>query len=74
MPAPLGKGLIIERECAKILRLAGIKNVYSKTFGMTSSKQNLIKACVSALKKLNDFKARPKDMQSVGLIEGRAMK
>lgn len=72
MPAPLGKGLIVETECAKILRLAGIKNVYSKTYGMTTSKQNLIKACVSALRKLSDFKARPKDMESVGLIEGRA--
>jgi len=72
MPAPLGKGLIIEKECAKILRLAGIKNVYSKTFGKTTSKQNLIAACVSALKKLNEFKVRPKDIQSVGLIEGRA--
>jgi len=74
MPAPLGKGLIIEKECAKILRLAGIKNVYSKTFGKTTSKQNLIKACVSALKKLNEFKARPKDIESVGLAEGRIAK
>lgn len=71
MPAPLGKGLIIESECAKILRLAGIKNVYSKTFGKTTSKQNLIAACVDALKKLNAFKPRPSDIESVNLIEGR---
>ena len=32
MPAPKGKGLIVEQECAKILKLAGIENVYSKAF------------------------------------------
>ena len=71
MPAPLGKGLIIESECAKILRLAGIKNVYSKTYGKTTSKQNVIEACIAALRKLNEFKARPADIESVHMIEGR---
>ena len=71
IPAPLGKGLIIEKECAKILRLAGIKNVYSRTYGKTTSKQNVIEACIRALHKLNAFKPRPFDIDSVHMIEGR---
>src|SRR3989344_4380373 len=35
MPAPQGTGLVACDELKKILRLAGIKDVYSKTFGKT---------------------------------------
>ena len=52
LPAPKGTGLAIEDECKKILKLAGIKDIYSKTFGHTKTKLNLLKACMSALKKL----------------------
>ncbi len=55
MPAPRGTGLVIEDECKKIMRLAGIKDIYSRTFGKTRTKFNLIKACIKALKKLNDL-------------------
>lgn len=55
MPAPVGKGLIIEKECRKILELAGIKDVWSKAQGQTGTKFNLIMACVDALKKLNTY-------------------
>lgn len=70
-PAPKGKGLVIEPECAKILRLAGIQNVYSKTFGGSRSKLNVIYALVDALRKLNAFKPRPEDSKAVHLVEGR---
>ena len=42
MPAPKGKGLCVEKECAKVLALAGIKDVWSKTKGQTGTKLNLI--------------------------------
>lgn len=71
MPAPKGKGLIVEQECGKILRLAGIENVYSKTFGQTRSKVNVVTACIDALKKLNMFKPRPAHIKNVYMIEGR---
>jgi len=51
MPAPKGTGLVIENECKKILALAGIKDVYSKTTGQTRTKTNLAKACFYALQK-----------------------
>jgi len=52
-PAPQGTGLVIGDECKRILKLAGIKDVYSKTFGQTRTTKNLAKACIEALKKTN---------------------
>ena len=51
IPAPQGTGLVIGDECKKILRLAGVKDIYSKTFGQTRTTINLAKACIGALKK-----------------------
>ncbi|MBI4145709.1 30S ribosomal protein S5 [Candidatus Woesearchaeota archaeon] len=70
-PAPKGKGLIVEQECAKLLRLAGVENVYSRTFGQTRSKVNLVMACVDALRKLNEFKPRSEDVKNVYMVEGK---
>ncbi len=55
MPAPKGTGLVIDGECKKILKLAGIKDVYTMSFGQTRTKINMIKACMNALIKLNDM-------------------
>jgi small subunit ribosomal protein S5 len=52
MPAPKGVGLVASDEAKKILRLAGIKDVWVKTFGNTSTRMNLIKAIFNALKNL----------------------
>ena len=51
IPAPQGTGLVVGGELKKILKLAGIKDVYSKTFGKKRTTFNLIKACFDALKK-----------------------
>jgi len=72
MPAPKGKGLCIEPECAKILKLAGIKDVWSKTFGQTRVKTNLVKACVAALKELMKVKVKPNKYAALGIAEGRS--
>ena len=71
MPAPKGKGLCAENEVQKILSLAGIKDVWSKTQGQTKSKLNLIEACVRALKKLMEIKIKPEDVKKLGIVEGR---
>jgi small subunit ribosomal protein S5 len=52
-PAPRGTGLVAGEECKKILRLAGIKDIYSKTFGKVRTTFNLADAVVDALKKTN---------------------
>ena len=53
IPAPQGTGLVVGGELKKVLKLAGIKDVYSKTFGSKKTTFNLIKACIDALKKTN---------------------
>ena len=70
MPAPKGTGLSVETECQKILKLAGVKDVWSKTFGQTRKKANMISALLGALKQLNEFKLRPEDAEKVGLVSG----
>jgi len=52
MPAPKGVGLVADDETKKILRIAGVKDVYVKTFGNTSTRVNLIGAIYDALKRL----------------------
>lgn len=71
MPAPKGKGLIVEKECAKILALAGIKDVWSKTKGQTKNRINMITALERALRKLIFTKMRQKDMEAVAYQEGK---
>ena len=53
IPAPQGTGLVVANELKKVLKLAGIKDVYSQSFGKKRTTFNLIKACVDALKKTN---------------------
>jgi small subunit ribosomal protein S5 len=53
IPAPQGTGLVVANELKKILKMAGIQDVYSKTDGKIRTTFNLAKACVDALKKTN---------------------
>ena len=56
IPAPRGTGLVIGDECKKILRLAGIEDVYSMTKGQTRTVFNYATACIRALKKIDEMK------------------
>jgi small subunit ribosomal protein S5 len=53
MPAPQGTGLVVANELKKVLKMAGIKDVYSRTDGKVKTTFNLVKACIDALKKTN---------------------
>ncbi len=55
-PAPQGTGLVASSEIKKILKLAGIKDIYSKTTGPTRTTINVAKACLDALSKLGGLK------------------
>lgn len=70
MPAPKGKGLIAEKEVAKILSLAGIKNVWSKSLGQTKNKINMIKALHAALKGLSKMKVKKDQYAKFSIVEG----
>lgn len=74
MPAPKGTGLCVEPECQKVLKLAGITDVWSKSLGQTKTKTNLIKACLDALHNLNKMKISQKDREKLGIVEGSTRK
>lgn len=71
MPAPKGAGLVAEKECQKIIEMAGIKDVYSLTIGQTQTKINLVSACMMALKQLMRTKVDPKYFEQLGIVEGK---
>lgn len=48
-PAPRGTGLVIGDVAKVVLRLAGLEDVWSKTFGSTQTTLNFAKAVVNAL-------------------------
>lgn len=60
LPAPKGTGLTIQKKCKKLLELAGIKDVYSDTFGQTRTKLNLYLACFKALKDISKLRVMEK--------------
>ncbi|MBI4451741.1 30S ribosomal protein S5 [Candidatus Woesearchaeota archaeon] len=69
-PAPKGKGLVVEKECQKVLRLAGYNDMWSKTFGQTRRKNNLITALMHALKQVSLTKVQPSCTEPLGMIDG----
>jgi small subunit ribosomal protein S5 len=71
MPAPKGTGLKVEGECAKILKLAGVKDVWSKTQGQTGTKTNLVVACFESLKNLVKVKVGSNHYESLGVVDGK---
>ncbi len=70
MPAPKGSGLRVAEECRKVLALAGINDVWSKTEGQTRTTINLVQACFDALQKLGAKKLQQENIESLGIIEG----
>ncbi len=72
MPAPKGKGLVVEKEAAKVLELAGIQNAWSKSFGQTKNKVNFIKALERALRKLSTTKLQERHRTRLAILDGSA--
>ncbi|HIG98059.1 TPA: 30S ribosomal protein S5 [Candidatus Woesearchaeota archaeon] len=70
MPAPKGSGLRVAEECKKMLALAGISDVWSKTFGQTRTTINLATACFEALKEMGKRKVKAVNVETLGLVEG----
>ncbi len=55
IPAPQGVGLVCADKVKQVLKLAGIEDIWSKTFGDTRTSENLVKATVTALKNAHKF-------------------
>ncbi len=57
IPAPKGIGLCASAEAKKFLRLAGVKDIWFKSFGNTGCRINFIYAIEDAFKNLNKKKS-----------------
>ena len=55
IPAPAGVGLVCADKFKQLLRLCGIEDIWSKTFGDTRTSENLVKATFDALKQAHKF-------------------
>ena len=55
IPAPAGVGLACADKVKDVLRLCGIEDIWSKTFGDTRTSENLVKATFDALKNAHKF-------------------
>ncbi len=71
MPAPKGVGLVVSNEIKKIMRLAGISDIWCNTRGNTHMRINLVGAAFAALKKLSAYKLKPEFEAKVGMKAGR---
>ncbi|MFB6089104.1 MAG: 30S ribosomal protein S5 [Candidatus Aenigmatarchaeota archaeon] len=69
-PAPKGVGLVVADEIKKFMKLAGIEDIWSETFGQTKTRINLIKAVYNAFKNLNKMKMREDFKEEAGVILG----
>lgn len=70
-PAPKGVGLVVMDEIKKVMRMAGIKDVWCKSMGQTSTRVNTIEAVFDAFSRSNKFRTRPDYEKAVGMREGR---
>ncbi len=70
MPAPKGVGLCIMDELKKVMRLAGVKDIWSKTIGNTKTRVNTVQAMFNALKKLNAMKETKEFIKKSGTKMG----
>lgn len=55
-PAPRGVGLVASEEAKKIFQLAGIEDVWCKSFGQTQTTINFANAIIDAFRRLNKMK------------------
>ncbi len=55
IPAPVGVGLACADKVKQVLKLCGIEDIWSKTFGDTRTSENLVKATFDALKNAHKY-------------------
>lgn len=70
IPAPNGLGLAVGGVGKKILSLAGIKDVWSKTDGQTQTTVNFANAVMDALYQTNTMSAQERDIKVIGIVTG----
>jgi small subunit ribosomal protein S5 len=71
IPAPKGIGLCVSNEIKKIMRMAGISDIWCKSRGNTKMRTNFVMAVFSALNKLNVYKIKSEFQEKVGMKVGK---
>jgi small subunit ribosomal protein S5 len=71
MPAPAGKGLVIGDYGRRVLTLAGITDVWSRSAGQTRTTINFAKATYNALVELNKTRIVDADRDRLFITSGR---
>ncbi|MHC1605356.1 MAG: 30S ribosomal protein S5 [Candidatus Methanofastidiosia archaeon] len=71
LPAPRGLGLSIGDVGKKILTLAGIEDVWSRTEGQTQTTFNFAQAVFNALKQTNKISVQQRHIDRIGIISGQ---
>ena len=71
LPAPKGVGLCVNNEAKKVMRLAGIRDVWTKRYGESRSRSNYALAIFDAFKKMNMIRldARPEAKEKEEVYE-----
>lgn len=70
LPAPRGVGLVASEEAKKVFRLAGIQDIWMKSFGQTRKRINFIYAIYDALKKTTEYRVKVEFSKLSGLKIG----
>ena len=65
IPAPKGIGLCIGDEAKKLMRLAGVRDIWSKTFGDSRSRINYMYAVFDAFRQMNASKIEYEDLTEI---------
>jgi len=71
LPAPSGKGLVIGDYGRRVLKLAGVEDVWSRSSGQTRSTINFAKATFNALEVLGQAKVNDKVRDKLHITIGR---
>lgn len=70
IPAPKGIGLAVSDEVKKLMRLAGIEDIWMKSRGKTRNSENMIKATFDALTKMNGVNMPSDVKEANGVVRG----
>ncbi len=73
LPAPKGISLVAGDVSKKLLKLAGIRDIWSRTEGKTKTTINTAKATFNALEETARIKINDQQSNEVGILEGRSV-
>ena len=73
MPAPAGKGLVVGGTGKKVLELAGVTDVLSRSKGQTRTTINYALATYNALIEMNKTKVSADQRQRLFMVQGRLL-